>query len=93
MDEMAATFIFAVTAPEGAVHSCFEVEDDQQYGPEDVTIVVGPPSVSGAETLTLMMKRLPDDETYRMLAAQAATNHAEVIVDPLRRLIRSLIPL
>ncbi|GGR23643.1 hypothetical protein [Deinococcus ruber] len=93
MDEMAATFIFAVTAPEGAIHSCFEVKDDRQDTVTDVTIVLGAPSVSGAETLTLMMKRLPDDDTYRTLAAQAATNHAAVILDPLRRLIRSLIPL
>ena len=92
MEAMAATFIFVVTAPEGTIHSHFELQDDYHYSPEDIVILSGLPEVSRVERLTLTMTGLPDDETYRELAAQAATSQAEVITDPIRLLIRRLIP-
>lgn len=90
---MASTFLFAVTAPNGTVHACFELQDNHHYLPQEVTVLPGLPPGSNVESLIVTMTHLPDEGAFRTLAAQAATNQAEVITDPIRVLIRRLIPL
>ncbi len=85
-------FVFAVIAPEGALHAHFELEPGRCYGPGDVQVERGAGGGPAPHRLTVTATCLPAEMDFRRMAARAATRSANVPQDPLLQLLHLLIP-